>query len=58
MPDITMCRGDKCPLKNKCYRYTATPSEYWQSWFLEVPYNHKMEECEEFWNEGSSVHDS
>jgi hypothetical protein len=26
MPDITMCKGKKCPLKNECYRYTAKPN--------------------------------
>jgi len=36
MPDITMCKGDKCPIKEKCYRYTAEPDE-WQSYFTESP---------------------
>lgn len=36
MPDIQMCPGhnpDKtpCPLRDKCYRYRATPNETWQS---------------------------
>ncbi len=25
MPDISMCKNESCPSKNKCYRYTATP---------------------------------
>lgn len=33
MADITMCRNAGCPMKNKCYRYTATPDMYRQSWF-------------------------
>lgn len=32
MPDITMCLNDDCPLKDKCYRHTAIPKEYWQSY--------------------------
>lgn len=31
MPDITMCSSKNCPLKDKCYRSTATASKY-QSW--------------------------
>lgn len=27
MPDISMCRNHECPLKDACYRYTATPSD-------------------------------
>ena len=44
MPDITMCNGivepepgirQPCPLREKCYRYKAKPSEYLQSYFLD-----------------------
>lgn len=28
MADITMCTGEKCPLKHLCYRHTATPSKF------------------------------
>ena len=38
MPDIAMCMGRDCPKKNTCYRYTAFPSEYRQSYFVGVPY--------------------
>jgi len=32
MADIGKCSGQGCPLKEKCYRYTATPThEYVQS---------------------------
>jgi hypothetical protein len=35
MPDISMCQNEGCPLKKKCYRYTATPSVGLQTygWF-------------------------
>jgi hypothetical protein len=28
MPDISMCTNEECPLKESCYRYNATPSEF------------------------------
>lgn len=28
MPDISMCKNNKCPLNETCYRYVATPSSY------------------------------
>lgn len=38
MPDIAMCNGSGCLIKNDCYRYTAKPSEYLQSFFVEAPF--------------------
>ena len=49
MPDISMCSNDECPLKNSCYRFMATPSEYMQSYTkfnFEVKNNHIM--CNHF----------
>jgi hypothetical protein len=37
MPDITMCSGDNCPAKETCYRFTAIPNEWRQSYFMEAP---------------------
>jgi hypothetical protein len=48
MPDITMCEGKDCPLKETCYRYLADPSRYRQSYFMEPPFKDK--ECEHYWN--------
>jgi len=48
MPDIAMCKGDNCPLKEKCYRFIARPSEYGQTWFTEPPI--KDGECDRFWD--------
>ena len=31
MADITMCVSESCPMRNKCYRVLAKPSEY-QIW--------------------------
>jgi len=48
MADITMCMGNNCNKKKKCYRYTAIPDQ-WQSWssYDEIK---KAGHCEYFWN--------
>lgn len=47
MPDITMCRNALCEEKEKCYRWTATPSN-WQSYAsFEGP--KEGEKCKHFW---------
>jgi len=38
MPDISMCMGGKCALKDTCYRFKATPDENHQSYFLNPPF--------------------
>ena len=37
MPDISMCQGGDCPMKEKCYRFTATPTPGRQA-YISVPY--------------------
>jgi len=37
MADITMCKGKSCEAKHTCYRYTAPPSNYLQSYFSVSP---------------------
>lgn len=37
MADITMCKGDNCEAKHTCYRFTAKPCEYRQSYFIGSP---------------------
>jgi hypothetical protein len=50
MPDITMCEGGLCPIKQGCHRYKAKPSEYLQSYFSRAPYDRKNPmSCEYFW---------
>ena len=51
MPDISMCMGNDCPIKETCYRYKAKPCEY-QYYFIEAPY--KDGECEHYWEMGMS----
>lgn len=60
MADITMCVGTGCPLRDKCYRYTATPNEHRQSFadftskvtYGEDGYGTPAPDCPEF------VHDA
>lgn len=46
MPDITMCKGEKCEAKESCYRFTAEPNIY-QSYFMDSPGHDKN--CPRFW---------
>lgn len=47
MADITKCDGTGCPLKDRCYRYTAPSNEYRQAWFMNPPIVGK--DCNQFW---------
>ena len=52
MADITMCTGKDCPLKESCYRYTATPNKFRQSYFLQPPVIKDEEvNCEMYWGD-------
>lgn len=51
MTDITKCYGTDCPLKDKCYRYTA-PSDTYQWRFTEVPYDKEKKKCEHYCERG------
>lgn len=52
MVDITKCGGEGCPLKDKCYRYTASPGER-QSFLMKEPFTIKdgKLKCEMFWGD-------
>ena len=54
MPDITMCPGEKddvvCLNRDACYRFTATPNEYRQSYFQVAPFD-TPDKCEYLDNE-------
>lgn len=49
MADITMCNGDGCPIKQICYRFTATPDENRQSYFVDSPNDGLL--CDHFWDD-------
>jgi hypothetical protein len=44
-----MCRGNNCPYKESCYRFTANPNEFRQSYFIEPPF--KDDKCEMYWGD-------
>lgn len=47
MAGITKCSGEGCPLKERCYRFTA--EESWRkSYFIEVPF--RDGECKMYWS--------
>lgn len=48
MADITMCKGEMCANKEKCYRFTAPANPYWQSYYIPSPI--KNGHCDEFWD--------
>jgi hypothetical protein len=52
MADITMCSGEGCPAKGRCYRHTAKVSDLRQSWFAVPPWNPETYSCEHFWQNG------
>lgn len=69
MADITKCTGDHCPMKDKCYRHTASNSE-WQSWFTTPPgkwawertthtdgtiFDQRIFKCDMYWGEQQDV---
>lgn len=51
MPDITMCNGTNCPLKDTFYRHKAIPNEHLQSYFITPPFKQKMSGviCDPYW---------
>ena len=51
MPDITMCLGNDCPIKETCYRFTAIPTPHWQS-YSDFKYDEKLNVCEFFYHNG------
>lgn len=47
MPDITMCISEECPVCDLCYRHTAEPSKYRQS-YSNFFKGDDADECENF----------
>jgi polyphosphate kinase 2 (PPK2 family) len=47
MPDIAMCSGRDCAVRENCYRHKAKPCEWRQSYFVEPP--GRDEKCQYYW---------
>lgn len=50
MSDITKCKGNDCPVKSECHRYTASESPYMQSFFVVSPFDQETKSCDHFWD--------
>lgn len=48
MADITMCKGQDCPLKLSCYRHNATKGML-QSYFMSPPFKDGV--CSHYWED-------
>ena len=57
MSDITCCPGTDCPVKEKCYRFTAPKSEFMQSYFFEAPGKTEDDKftCDMYWGENNEL---
>lgn len=49
VPDISMCRSNTCPLKDLCYRFTATPSTFRQA-YADFKYDEVTGKCNYYWD--------
>jgi len=45
MPDIAMCSNTNCPSNKTCYRFTAKPNPYMQSYGVFTP-EIKTDKCD------------
>jgi len=56
--DITMCKANDCPIKDKCKRYTAKAG-LMQSYFLDTPFKivDNVFTCEMFYNNNINLED-
>lgn len=54
---MTLCRGDNCPLRESCLRFTEE-AHITSDWFYDSPYNFKLEECKWFEKEPEEVEDN
>jgi len=55
MPDITMCTGEQCPMRESCYRYLAESDGESQTFFSHAPFKLSDEEeasCSFYWEFG------
>ena len=48
MADISKCNGNNCSKTNSCYRFTAKPNQYLQSYAAFQPDSNGY--CDGFWD--------
>ena len=44
-----MCSGENCPMKERCYRFTAPKNDWRQSFFVNPPIK-EDKTCDQFWD--------
>lgn len=56
MADISKCRGNDCPIRSTCYRFTA-PDGHWQSYFRgESGLNIEEKRCSNYYAEDQQTY--
>lgn len=55
MPDISMCNNALCPSKECCYRFTAKPNEFCQS-YTDFTLEDDEMNCSYFYPNGKCKH--
>lgn len=50
MPDISMCTGETCKSKLKCYRFMAIADSHWQSYMAPPHVDADEDSCEYYWS--------
>lgn len=56
MPDITMCATTTCKARDRCYRHTATPSVYRQS-YVDFSRGREVDDCPAYRPNREVAHD-
>lgn len=51
MPDISMCKNSKCPLREDCYRFTAEPNPWRQAYSVfQFSVVDGVAKCDYYWD--------
>ena len=53
MTEITKCTGENCPLKDSCHRYTSKDNNVQQSYFVNPPFDKRLNTCVMIWNDNA-----
>lgn len=56
MYEIRKCRGNSCPIKEECKRYTQPESKFRQAYYTLIPYDPNSKTCGQFLDNGRKTH--
>jgi len=48
MSDISMCKGQDCPIRETCYRFKANPDPFRQA-YASFKYDSVTQSCDHYW---------